>query len=96
MIDKEYPIKCICLTRNFGHQAALTAGMKFTKSEFVAILDGDLQDPPEVINEFLEYAYKGFDIVYGVRKKGKNYSIRDLHMVYFIKFLQILVIFTSH
>ncbi len=72
MIKKKYPIKCICLTRNFGHQAALTAGMKYANSKFIAVLDGDLQDPPEVINQFLEYAHKGFDIVYGVRKKRKE------------------------
>ena len=72
LIQKKYPIKCICLTRNFGHQAALTAGMQYANSKFIAILDGDLQDPPEVINQFLEYANKGFDIIYGVRKKRKE------------------------
>ena len=87
MIDKQYPIKCICLTRNFGHQAALTAGMKFTKSEFVAVLDGDLQDPPEVINQFLEYAYKGFDIVYGVRKKRKELFYKRFAYGLFYKIL---------
>ena len=67
-----YPIKCVSLTRNFGHQAALTAGLKYADNDLAAVLDGDLQDPPEVINEFLDYVNKGYDVVYGVRKKRKE------------------------
>ena len=52
-INKGLEIKCICLTRNFGHQQALTAGLKYTKHDLIAILDGDLQDPPKVINKFI-------------------------------------------
>jgi len=71
-ISKGFPIKCISLTRNFGHQAALTAGLQYANNELAAILDGDLQDPPEVINKFLEYSYLGYDVVYGVRRKRKE------------------------
>ena len=71
-IDKAYPITCISLTRNFGHQAALTAGLNYAKNDLVAVLDGDLQDPPEVINSFLSYINNGYDVVYGVRKKRKE------------------------
>ena len=67
-----YPIKCICLTRNFGHQEALTAGLKYANNELIAVLDGDLQDPPEVINKFIKFAEKGYEVVYGVRRKRKE------------------------
>ena len=71
-IKEGHPIKCISLTRNFGHQAALSAGLKYPKNDFIAILDGDLQDPPEIINIFLNYIDEGYDVVYGVRKKRKE------------------------
>jgi len=65
-------IKCIRLARNYGHQAALTAGLKAASHDVIAILDGDLQDPPEVINEFIERYEAGYDVVYGVRRKRKE------------------------
>ncbi len=85
-ISEDYPIKCISLTRNFGHQAALTAGLKYAKNDLIAILDGDLQDPPEVINKFLEYISLGYDVVYGVRKKRKEiiYKVLAYKIFYLI------------
>jgi len=64
--------KCISFTRNFGHQAAVSAGLALCKGSYVAILDGDLQDPPEAINQFYKYCQDGFDVVYGVRRKRKE------------------------
>ena len=66
-------IKCISLSRNFGHQAALTAGLEYAKGQYIAILDGDLQDPPELIPEFIKYLEKGYDLVYGIRTKRRKY-----------------------
>src|ERR1041384_4811344 len=57
----------IILSRNFGHQLAITAGMAHATGEAVAILDGDLQDPPEVILEFYAKLKDGLDVVYAVR-----------------------------
>lgn len=78
LITDGFPLRCISLTRNFGHQAALTAGLQYAKNELVAILDGDLQDPPEVINKFLEFTNIGYDVVYGVRRKRKEIFVKVL------------------
>lgn len=85
-IFQGFPIKCISLTRNFGHQAALTAGLQYAKNELIAILDGDLQDPPEVINEFIEYSLQGYDVVYGIRRKRKEifYKVLAYKIFYLI------------
>lgn len=55
------------LTRNFGHQAALTAGLVAAEGEAVITMDGDLQHPPELIPELLARADEGYDVVYAVR-----------------------------
>jgi len=55
-------------SRNFGHQAALMAGLQKASGEAVIFLDGDLQDPPEFFSVFLSHYEKGCDIVYGVRE----------------------------
>src|SRR5688572_8640813 len=53
--------------RNFGSQSAFTSGMRVATGDAVVLLDGDLQDPPELIEQFLAKWREGFDIVYGVR-----------------------------
>lgn len=67
----------IVLSRNFGHQLAITAGMAHARGNAVAILDGDLQDPPEVIADFYaklkgDGKQPGFDVVYAVRQERKE------------------------
>jgi dolichol-phosphate mannosyltransferase len=56
-------------TRNFGSQNAFTSGMRIATGDAVILLDGDLQDPPELIEQFYEKWVEGFDVVYGVRVK---------------------------
>jgi dolichol-phosphate mannosyltransferase len=66
-------IKVLSLSRNFGHQSAYTAGLEYAKGEYVAMMDGDLQDPPELIEEMLKKAKdERFDVVYGKRKASKE------------------------
>ncbi len=60
------------LSRNFGHQFALTAGYDYAKGDAVVCLDADLQDPPEVVEEMVRQWEAGFDIVYGVREKREG------------------------
>lgn len=55
-------------SRNFGHSAAVTAGLKQSNSTYTAILDADLQDPPELICDMIVMVRNGYDVVYGVRK----------------------------
>lgn len=63
----------IFLSRNFGHQYALTAGLDSVNAkEAVMILDGDLQDPPEMFDEFYSQYQNGYDVVYAVRKERKG------------------------
>jgi polyisoprenyl-phosphate glycosyltransferase len=61
--------RIIGFSRNFGHQAAITAGLDRADGDAVAVLDADLQDPPEVLQEMLDKVEQGFEVVYGVRKK---------------------------
>lgn len=60
-------LRLVALTRNFGKEAALTAGIEAATGDMVVPLDADLQDPPELIGEFLSLWEQGYDVVYGVR-----------------------------
>ena len=60
-------LKLVALTRNFGKEAALTAGIEAASGHMVVPLDADLQDPPELIAEFVTLWEQGYDVVYGVR-----------------------------
>jgi dolichol-phosphate mannosyltransferase len=64
--------RLVVLSRNFGHQLAVSAGLERTGGRAVAILDGDLQDPPEVLEEFHRKLCEGFDVVYAVRRQRKE------------------------
>lgn len=71
LADKRY--HCIFLSKNHGHQSAVTAGMaKALGTEAIFVIDGDLQDPPELLSEFYLYLKQGYDVVYAVRKKRKE------------------------
>jgi glycosyltransferase involved in cell wall biosynthesis len=60
------------LSRNFGHQAALTAGLDHADGDAVVVMDGDLQDPPEAIPEFMAWFGQGYDVVYAQRVRRKE------------------------
>jgi dolichol-phosphate mannosyltransferase len=62
----------IDLSRNFGHQLAITAGLDYATGDAIVFIDGDLQDPPEFITEFLHKWEDGYDVVYGIREKRKG------------------------
>jgi polyisoprenyl-phosphate glycosyltransferase len=62
-------VKVITLSRSFGHQAALTAGLEHAEGDVIVMLDGDLQDPPELIAEMLDSWRAGADVVYAVRRE---------------------------
>jgi polyisoprenyl-phosphate glycosyltransferase len=65
-------VRVIYLSRNFGHQTALTAGLDHARGDAVAMLDADLQDPPELIPEMLEHWRRGTDVVYAVRRRREG------------------------
>jgi glycosyltransferase involved in cell wall biosynthesis len=68
-------IKAIRLSRNFGHQTAITCGLDQTRGEVVVILDADLQDPPELIPAMIAEWRDGFDVVYGQRRVRHGESL---------------------
>lgn len=65
-------VKCVNLSRNFGHQTAITAGLDYASGDIVAIMDSDLQDPPEVLPELFQKQREGYDVVYAIRKNRKE------------------------
>ena len=65
-------VRGIRFARNFGHQAALTAGVDAARGRAVVIIDGDMQDPPEVIPEMVEKWREGFEVVYGQRQEREG------------------------
>lgn len=71
-------VKIISFSRNFGHQIAVTAGLDRSKGDAVVIIDADLQDPPELIPEMVALWEKGYDVVYGKRKKRDGESMFKL------------------
>ena len=67
LADRDERVRVVLLSRNFGHQASLTAGLEHAQGNAIAMLDGDLQDPPELIPEMLAHWRAGVDVVYMVR-----------------------------
>ena len=65
---KDKRLKVLSFSRNFGHQCAVTAGLKFVTGDVIVIIDADLQDPPELIPEMLKLWEAGNDVIYGKRK----------------------------
>jgi polyisoprenyl-phosphate glycosyltransferase len=86
--NKDKRFKILSLSRNFGHQAGYTAGLNYAKGDFVAMMDGDLQDPPELIKEMYEKAIsEKIDVVYGKRikrneKMTKRILTRLFHSIF--------------
>jgi len=82
--QKDPRLKVIGLSRNFGHQAALYAGMRRAQGEAVILMDGDLQDPPEVLPELVRRWHEGANVVYAVRRKRKeNVFKRFIYAAYY-------------
>lgn len=72
LAQKDKTIIAIDLSRNHGHQLALSAGLSQAKGEYIFVLDADLQDPPELLQPMLDRARTGIDVVYGQRKIRKG------------------------
>jgi glycosyltransferase involved in cell wall biosynthesis len=73
--EEDGRIKVLGLARNFGHQAAVTAGLDESRGEAVVVMDADLQDPPELIPEMLAEYRKGYEVVYAQRRQRQGESI---------------------
>ena len=71
-------VKVISFSRNFGHQPAVTAGLKYVSGDCAVIIDADLQDPPELIPEMVKLWEDGNEVIYGKRKKREGESVFKL------------------
>lgn len=79
--------KYISFSRNFGHQTAVTAGLCYTKGDVVAVMDADLQDPPEQLYRFLDKWREGYQVVYGIRTKRKENVLKRFAYYLFYRLL---------
>jgi glycosyltransferase involved in cell wall biosynthesis len=87
LTDEHY--HCIFMARNYGHQLALSAGISVASgTEALLLLDGDLQDPPELVFDFYNHFLKGYDVVYGVRKKRKEHFFKTAAYFLFYRLLK--------
>lgn len=76
LAKKDRRVRAILMSRNFGSpQPSFLAGLEKCRGDAAVLLHGDLQDPPELTEKFLEYWSKGYDVVYGVRTKRKGYGL---------------------
>ena len=86
--EKNRKIKVLSLSKNFGHQVAYTAGLEYAKGEIVGMMDGDLQDPPELIPQmYRKITEEDYDIVSGKRtgrkgSAGRNMFSRLFHLIF--------------
>lgn len=79
-------VRVVSLARNFGQQHAVSAGLDYARGRAVIVMDGDLQDPPDVIPQFVEKWRDGFQVVYAVREKRKEHILKRVtyHSFYLI------------
>jgi len=85
---KDNNVKIINFSRNFGHQVAVSAGLKYCSGDYIAILDGDLQDPPEILPKFFKKLEQGYDAVYAIRKDRKENMFKKAAYNSFYRFLK--------
>ncbi|MBI2870555.1 MAG: glycosyltransferase family 2 protein [Candidatus Omnitrophica bacterium] len=76
--QREERVRGIDLSRNFGHQIAVTAGLDFCEGDCAVVMDSDLQDPPELIPELLKKWQEGFEIVYAVHEERQDSFLKRL------------------
>src|SRR3984957_20540586 len=74
LAEQDPRVRIVFLSRNFGHQTALTAGLDHARGDAVVMLDADLQDPPELIQKMLDHWRAGCDVVYAVREQREGES----------------------
>jgi len=83
-------IKAIRLSRNFGHQIAISAGLDEARGDAVVLMDGDLQDPPEILPEMIRLWKEGFDVVYTVKRSRRENPLKRLAFRSFYRILHAL------
>lgn len=87
MAEKDARVRVVKLSRNFGHQPAISAGIQTAKGDAIVIMDGDLQDPPEELHRFLAKWREGYEVVYAVRTKRKEGFFKKIAYATFYRIL---------
>ena len=90
MHEADSRFKVLSFSRNFGHQTAVFAGLTQACGEFVAVLDADLQDPPEFIATCVNKLNEGFDVVYAVRRNRKENLLKKMAYAGFYRLLKFI------
>ena len=84
-LSNDKRLRLVKLSRNFGHQMAVTAGLEHASGDVVALIDADLQDPPEVILQMINEWKNGCDVVYGIRAQRKeSLFYRSVYKFYYL------------
>jgi polyisoprenyl-phosphate glycosyltransferase len=91
--EKDPRWRTLCFSRNFGHQAAVSAGLDHADGDVVVIMDADLQDPPEEVNRFLEKWSEGYEVIYAIRHKRKEGILKRTGYWAFYRLLAAMVPF---
>jgi polyisoprenyl-phosphate glycosyltransferase len=84
---RDQRFKILRFSRNFGHQVAITAGMDHAEGDAVILMDGDLQDPPELLSLLIARWKEGYDVVYTVKKSRKEHRLKRLAFRSFYRIL---------
>ena len=83
--EKDKRFRSVLLSKNHGHQVAVSAGMYYANgAEAIMIMDGDLQDPPELVSDFYSKLREGYDVIYAIRKNRKeNFLLKRAYWIYY-------------
>ncbi|MFQ5678328.1 MAG: glycosyltransferase family 2 protein [Gemmatimonadota bacterium] len=84
---RDETVRIVDLSRNFGHQAALSAGLEYARGQAVVLMDGDLQDAPELLPELVKRWEEGWEVVYVVREGRRENALRRLAVSTFYRVL---------
>lgn len=88
IVARDSRFKGVLLARNFGHQAAVSIGLELARGSVIAVMDGDLQDPPEALAPLLQAIEDGADVAYGVRTARKEGMLKRAAYSTFYRFLR--------
>ena len=83
-------VKAIHFSRNFGHQAAVSAGLRYASGDAVAVIDGDLQDPPELLPELFNKWREGYKVVYAIRQQRKEGLLKRAAYYLYYRLLRLI------
>lgn len=90
IVKQDKRFQGLFLSRNFGQQNAISAGLDFARGDYIMFLDADLQDPPELYFDFSQKIMEGYDVVYGIRKKRKEKLFKKICYNLFYRLLNLL------